>query len=358
MYIAILAGGVGSRLWPSSRRSLPKQFTDITGSGRTLIQSTVERISPLADPEEILIITGERYRELAREQLPQIPDENILAEPSGRNTAPAVGLAAVHVHRRDPQAIIGLLHADHVITDDEAYLAAVARAADGAQTGRLTLLGIPPTMPHTGYGYIQSGARIVNDGGELPILGVQRFLEKPNLERAVQFLEEGGYYWNAGNFISRVDLFLEEFARQLPQMHAGLFQIQAAIGGNDEERVLEVVWPTLQRISIDHGIVEGAENLAMVPLDAGWNDVGSWDALADVLEADEAGNILIRGDTLLLDCRGTLVSSEKRLLALIGVSDLVVVDTDDALLIGRRDQMQRVKEVGEELRRRARNDLL
>lgn len=358
MYVAILAGGVGTRLWPRSRESMPKQFSDVTGTGRTMIQATVDRLTGLVALEDIYIITGPAYRALALDQLPGLPQENVIVEPSGRNTGPAIGLACAHLHRRDPQGTIALLHADHIIQDEDAYRAVLAQAERAAQADYLTVLGITPTFPHTGYGYIQRMGQPLAVPGDLPVFSVERFLEKPNRETAEAFLADGGYYWNAGNFICRLERMLAEFERQLPLVHAGLGMIEKSLGHPEAAQVLEEVWETLPNISIDHGIMENAERVAVVPLEAGWNDVGSWDALEEVLATDGQGNCLVQGDSLLVDSTGVIVSGDKRLIALVGVEDLVVVDSGDALLVGHKKQTQKIKEVVERLRSTGRTDLL
>ena len=220
MYAAILAGGVGTRLWPRSRQSRPKQFGDITGGGRTMIQATVDRIADLIAPDQIYVITGNRYRNLALEQLSSLPPGNILIEPSGRSTAPAIGFACVHLRKRDPDAIVAVLHADHVFRDETQYRAILQQAEKAAKAGYLTVLGAEPDFPHTGYGYIKRTGEPLSIEGDWPVYKVERFLEKPNQATAQMFLTEGGYYWNVGNFISRVDRLLEEFARQLPEMYS------------------------------------------------------------------------------------------------------------------------------------------
>jgi len=259
VYVAILAGGVGTRLWPRSRQALPKQFSDVTGCGRTMIQATVDRLQGLVALSDIYVITGRRYRHLAQAQLPDIPAENIIVEPSGRNTGPAIGLACMHLHRRDPNAIIGLLHADHVIQDVEAYRDVLRQAELAAQGDYVAVLGIRPQFPHTGYGYIKRTGQPLPASDTLPVYAVDRFLEKPDQATAERFVAEGSYYWNAGNFISRVGRLLGEFERQLPELYAGLQEIGAALGSSDAEQVLDEVWETLPNISIDHGVMEHAQ---------------------------------------------------------------------------------------------------
>ena len=352
MYAAILAGGVGTRLWPRSRQHQPKQFADITGSGRTMIQETVARLDGLVADEDLYVVTGARYEGLTREQISQMPAENIIAEPSGRNTAPAIGLACTHLAQRDADAVIAILSADHVIPDAAAFQQALRRAEEMAREGYIVTLGIEPTLPHTGYGYIQRDG-IITDG-ELPAYRVQQFLEKPDFETAQQFLLEGGYYWNGGIFVFRVGDMLAEMKRQMPDMHEHLQAVAKKLAVGEP---FDDLWSQMPNVSIDYGVIEGAERMAVVPLRAGWNDVGSWDALVDIRGADTNGNCVASGDTICIDSVGNIIYSDK-LVALVGVEDLVVVDTGDTLLVGHKSKMQDVKRVVEQLSAMERHDLL
>jgi mannose-1-phosphate guanylyltransferase len=362
LFAVILAGGVGTRLWPRSRQDRPKQFSDITGSGRTMIQATIDRLDGLIPADRIYIVTGEQYAGLCASQLPDVPRDQILLEPSGRNTAPAIGLAAVHVAQREPNAVVASLHSDHIIADAAAFRQALRRAVAAAETGYIATLGIEPTFPHTGYGYIQRDDPLEDvPQGEPPVYGVQAFLEKPARATAEAFLLQGGYYWNGGIFVVRTGVLLSEMERQMPALYAGLAQIGAALaaGGPTAARArLGAVWSTLPNASIDHGIMEGAHRVATVPLQAGWSDVGSWDALEAVLVQDESSNFIAKGSILAIDSRGNIVYADKQVVALIGVEDLVVVDSGDTLLVGRKEQMQKVKDVVERLRIQGRSDLL
>jgi mannose-1-phosphate guanylyltransferase len=356
MYAMILAGGVGTRLWPRSRQDRPKQFTDITGSGLTMIQDTAVRLEGAVGHGRLFVVTGSAFAGLVREQLPEVPVDQVLVEPSGRNTAPAIGLACVHLQRSDPQAVLAVLPADHVILDGAGFRQALEQAGQLAREGYVVTLGIEPTFAHTGYGYIKRNQPL--PGHEPPVYVVERFLEKPNRQVAEQFLLEGGYYWNGGIFVARVDVWLAELARQTPDIYARLQRIGAALDTPQADTVLETEWAEIPSISIDYAVMEHAERVAVVPLQAGWNDVGSWDALETILEQDERGNSIAKGDVLLLDSEGNIVYSDKRLVALVNVSNLVVVDTGDTLLIGDKRNMQRVKDVVEQLRRQGRTELL
>lgn len=360
MYAAILAGGVGTRLWPRSRQAHPKQFADITGSGRTMIQATVDRLQGLVPLERTWVITGAAYADLARAQLPDLPPQQIVAEPSGRNTAPAIGLACVHLRRSDPQAVLAVLPADHVIPNGAAFRAALARAADAASSGALVTLGIEPAFAHTGYGYIKRSETPeagVHGAAALPVYRVESFHEKPGHETAERFLREGGYYWNGGIFVFRIDRMLAEMARQMPGLAHLLDAYDKAEADGDHEAA-DALWAQMPNTSIDYGVMEHAQEVAMVPLSAGWNDVGSWDALETVLESDENRNAVALNNTVTIESYNNIVFANKKVVALIGVDDLVVVEDGDALLIGHKHQMQHVKKIVEMLRAQGRESLV
>ncbi len=357
-YAVILAGGVGSRLWPRSRQSNPKQFSDITGSGRTMIQETVDRLAGLVPDENIHIVTGDRYSELAAAQLPQLPRENILVEPYGRNTGPAIGLACAYLHARDPQAVVAFLHADQAIPQVGAFQTTLKRAIEAAEADHLVTLGITPTHPNTGFGYIRRASELTSIAdNELPVYEVDKFLEKPDRETAKAFLAEGTYYWNGGMFICSVARMMQEFERQLPDSHALIAEMAQGYASQGADFDISAIWDKMPEISIDHGIMENAEQVAVVPLDAGWNDVGSWNAIEAIRELDENNNCIAQGEVIALESSGSIVYSEK-IVALIGIEDLVIVETDDAILVGRKDQMQQVKSIVELLKSQGRTDLL
>ncbi len=358
MYAVILAGGVGTRLWPRSRQSTPKQFADITGSGRTMIQATVARLEGLVSAEDTFVITGKRYAGLCSMQLGDLPEANVLVEPTGRNTAPAIALACAHLQRRDPKEVVAILPADHLIQDSAGFQRALRQAERCAREGFLAVLGIEPTKAHTGYGYIQREDGHLPLDGDLPTFAVSRFLEKPDQATAEQFLADGRYYWNGGIFVSRVERLLAEYERQMPELYNGMNRIAAALGTNEQESVLADVWPTMPDISIDYGLMEGAKKVAVVPMQVGWNDLGSWDALESVVAQDEAGNYPVDGEILPMNSKGNIVAADKRLVALIDVHDLIVIDAGDALLIGKKESIQQVKQVVAELQAADRSELL
>ena len=358
MYAVVLAGGVGTRLWPRSRQDTPKQFSDITGSGHSMIQATVARLAGLVARNDTYVVTGSRYADLCAAQLSGLPRANILVEPSGRNTAPAIALACAHLQRRDAAEVVAILPADHHIQDCAAFQKALQQAESSAQRGYIAVLGIEPTKAHTGYGYIQRADSPPPVAGELPTFAVERFLEKPDQATAEQFVADGAYYWNGGIFVSRVDRLLAEYERQMPALFAGMTRIAAALGSPDEELVLAEVWPTMPDTSIDYGLMEGAEKVAVVPMQVGWNDLGSWDALETVTKRDETGNYPVEGELLPIKSRGNIVAAGQRLVALIDVDDLIVIDAGDALLIGNKKSIQQVKQIVARLQADKRSDLL
>lgn len=343
MYAVIMAGGKGSRFWPRSRGHKPKHLLDITGT-KTIIQETVERISPLIPPNRTLIITGAAHAEELRRQLPEIPPENILVEPVGRNTAPCIGLAAIHIRRRAGDAVMAVLPADHLISDGNPFLDTLAAAAEAAERhDALVTLGIHPTGPETGYGYLERGNPVESIGGKL-LYDVWSIREKPPLEQAMQFLEQESFYWNSGMFIWKASTILRAIATHLPDLHEGLLKIEAVLGTEPYGTVLEDVYGETPSISIDYGVMEKADKVLLIPGDFGWSDVGSWDALWEVSEKDDSGNAC-RGPVIAVETGDSLVYSPKKLVALVGVRDLIVVETEDALLICRRGDSQKVRRI-------------
>jgi mannose-1-phosphate guanylyltransferase len=359
MYVAILAGGRGTRLWPRSRQDLPKQFADIAGRGQTMIQETVARLEGLIEDDHIYVLTGSAYLGLAREQLPQLPTANFLVEPQGRNTGPAIGLACTHLHHRDPDAVVAFLPADHLIQDAVSLRKALALAEEMAQRNQIVTLGIEPTLPHTGYGYIRQGQLLHHhEDTDQPVYAVDTFLEKPDLPTAQQLVVDGRHYWNGGMFISRADQLLKEIERQLPDVHDCLSEIRRGLDSQESAEVLAATWAHMPSISIDFGVMEGANDVAVIPLRAGWSDIGSWDALGDVLAQDQCGNSTAKGELFPIDSEDNVVYSDRTFVSLIGVRDLVVVDSGNALLIGHRDKMQNVSTVVEYLHSHGRTELI
>jgi mannose-1-phosphate guanylyltransferase len=349
--VVILAGGQGSRFWPMSRRSRPKQFLSISADGESLIQATARRVAPLTEPFGLWVATNAMQRSLTEEHVPQA---RIICEPFGRDTAASIGLAAIHVRKHSPDAVMVVLAADHAVEDEAVLVATLQRAVHLAREKPvLVTIGIAPTHPHTGYGYIRRGSPL----GEGEYL-VSRFFEKPNFERAKGYYESGEFYWNSGMFVWHVDTILQAIRQHLPELYEGLLTIEAAIGTDREARVTEEIFKGIEPISIDFGVLEHARNCAVIvgpPF--GWNDVGTWDAWAGHFQADEQGN-MVSGDTLLLDSTGCVVCSSHRFTAVLGGEDLIVIDSGDALLVCPRDRVQDVREIVKELGKRNRTELI
>lgn len=347
MFAVIMAGGKGARFWPRSREKMPKHLLDIQGE-RTIIRETVDRIRPLVPPERTLIVTGLSHAAELIRQLPEIPTENIIIEPVGRNTAPCIGLAAVHILKRVPDAVMLVLPSDHRIGNEAAFHRALEAAAKTAAGGNhLVTIGIRPTGPETGFGYIKQGELLPNCG-DAGTCGVISIREKPPRKQAQEFLRQGRFLWNSGMFVWKASTILQEIARFLPDLHEGLLQIREALGTEQEEEVVGTIYAGLKAVSIDHGVMEKAANVVVVPGDFGWSDLGSWDALWEVSGKDENGNA-VRGGFIGIDAGDSLVHSPGKLVAIVGVRDLLVVETDDALLICRRGRSQDVRKVVETL---------
>ncbi len=357
LVIVILAGGSGTRLWPRSRQALPKQFLDLTGQG-TMLQETVARLTPLVPVERLLVITNQQYVDLARQQVPELPAANIVGEPLPRGTAAAVGLGAVMAQHLRPDAIMASVHADHLILKPDRFRAALAAAAEVAERGSLVTLGIQPTFAHTGLGYVEQGEALPLAGGH-PVYRVARFVEKPDQATAERFLAGGRHSWNSGLFAWRVDRIMAEFKQHMPELHAGLAEIGRALGTPAAHETLQRVFPTLPHQTIDYGIMERAADIAVLPVDIGWTDIGSWGTLLEVLDGDGAGNVVRGGDPVFTqDTRNTLIYTAGRLVAAIGLENLVIVDSGDALLICPKERAEDVRLAVEWLKQTGREGYL
>lgn len=352
VYAVIMAGGAGTRFWPASRNLRPKQLLPLAGSSEeTLLAATVRRLHPLVPVENVIVVTGEHLADATQRAVAGVPAAQILKEPAPRNTAPCIAWANATVARLDPEAVVMVLPSDHFITDEKAFQVVLGDAVRAAEAGHVTTVGIVPTRPETGYGYIEVGDSLASAESARK---VARFVEKPNLDRAKEFVAAGPsrYLWNAGMFFFRVKDMAALLEQHLPGVAAGVAKM-----GTDAAKVKEI-FPTLESVSIDHGVMEKAKDLAVVPGDFGWNDVGSWQSAWELAPKDEAGNAIGKGD-LAIDGRNNLVrGTSGKTIALVGVSDLVVVETDDAILVIPRERAQDVRLVVDALKKSSRTELV
>jgi len=358
MYAVIMAGGSGTRFWPLSREKMPKQLLKIGGED-TLICETVSRVSPLIKFEDIFIVTNQSLADTINYQLTSKFDRswdgNFILEPEAKNTAPALGLAALHLERLDPESVMVVLSADHSIRKADEFLSLLRNADEAARQDYLVTFGIKPDRPETGYGYIKAGEKITTEDsrgqGTGDIHKVETFVEKPDIETAKGYLKDGRYYWNSGIFVWKTKTLLSEIEKRQPSLYNGLLKIRNVIGTSQEADVIREVFKGLNSISIDYAVMEKTDHAAVIIADIGWSDVGSWTALDDVSERDAAGNI-ITGNVIDIGSRDSIIYAEKRLVATIGLKDTVVVDTPDATLVCSKDRAQDVKKIVDELKKR------
>ena len=361
-YGVIPAGGVGTRLWPLSRAAAPKFLHDLTGSGQTLIRATYDRLAPLAG-DRMMVVTGQAHEDAVWQQLPDLDRTDMVLEPEPKDSAAAIGLAAAILHERDPQTIMGSFAADQVIGPVEDFQDAVAEAVATAATGRIVTIGITPTHPATGFGYIRQG-------GDLQVSGapnakdVAAFVEKPSEDIAREYVESGEYLWNAGMFVAPVSLLLQHLQANEPELHAGLTQIARSWGTARQDEVMATVWPTLKKTAIDYAVAEpaaAAGDVAVIPGHFTWDDVGDFAAIARLNPARDASGITVIGETPRVyssNATGVVVTDTQRVIALIGVEDIVVVDTPDALLVTTTEHAQSVKQTVESLKAHGDHDVL
>lgn len=352
----IMAGGSGTRFWPASRESRPKQFLDLADH-KPLLRATFERLSGIAPPERVWIVTNTQHLTATREMIPELPAANVLAEPCGRDTAACAAFSAARILKTDGDAACLVLPADHIIGEIERYTSAMNAGLEYVERwGGLLTFGIKPIRPETGYGYLTIG-RPQQSVADWQVHHLERFIEKPNAEKAARLLDSGDHLWNSGMFAWRAIDLLDEVRRQIPELASGIDAMEPSLGTDEQDRAMAAIYPTLPRTSIDYGVMEGARSAATIPVDFPWSDVGSWPALAEVMQSDDAQNTAT-GSTIAIDSNANVLVSEGPTLAVIGASNLVVVATEDAVLVVPVDQAQRVKEIVEELRRTGRTDLL
>lgn len=354
MYVVVLAGGSGTRLWPRSRSETPKHLLNLLRTDVSMLQETVGRMLPVVAPEDVYVVTNARHVDAVREQLPEVPPENVLAEPIGRNSGPAVGYAAAHIHKRDPQGVMLVLPADHVILREEDFRAVARTGARVAERGHLVTLGITPTTPDTGYGYMETGEEIQTIDG-YAVRAVVRFTEKPDVETATRYVESGRYVWNSGMFMWQASTILDEMRQYMPGLFAALTALDPVLGTSAEAAEIGRVWPDLEDRSIDHGVLEQSHKVVTLPVDIGWSDVGDWAALAEFSPQDEDGNSLL-GDAMAFGCRDSFVYSAGRLITAIGLEDMIVVDTGDAVLVCPKSRAQEVRKVVDRLKAEQRRE--
>lgn len=347
-----MAGGRGERFWPKSRNSCPKQFLSLTSDGETMIQKTVNRLRPLVDAKDIFIVTNAAYTGLVKDQLPDVPAENILAEPCARNTAPCIAFAAAIIGRKYDDAIMLVLPSDHLIGYENIYIKTLKKAVAVAEQGKnLVTVGITPTYPETGYGYINFG----EEKGDA--YQVERFVEKPDLPTAKKYLSSGKYLWNSGMFVWKISSIMANMKEFMPDVAEGAERIAASFGTPDFEEVLVREFTAFPSESVDFGIMEKASDIYTLPGSFGWDDVGSWLAVERINETDENKNF-ISGDVIAVDAERTTVCGGKRLIAAIGTEDLIIVDTDDVLLVCSKNNTQDVKKVIAQLKETGRTELV
>lgn len=353
LFAVIMAGGKGTRFWPLSREMFPKQYLKLFGD-RTLIQETIARVEGEVPLGNVVIVTTTAQRDIVQWQAGEILDKvNCIVEPMGRNTAPAIALVTYKLHKLNPDAILLVLPSDHHIADRDAFAACLERAVPHAREGFIVTFGIRPTRPETGYGYIKTADALQGQSA----YKVARFVEKPDEATAQQYLAEGTYYWNSGMFIFSAASMVEEFKRHMPGLHAAFSSIEGDLDTARETEAIERIYPSLEEQSIDYGIMERSERAAMVVADFPWSDIGSWNAIEEVLPRDERGNVKV-GNVVDIDCDGSIFFTGNKLVAAIGVKDMVLVDTHDATLIVPKDRVQSVKDMVARLKREGKGEYL
>ncbi|MEO8764408.1 MAG: sugar phosphate nucleotidyltransferase [Ginsengibacter sp.] len=348
-YVAIMAGGIGSRFWPVSRLDYPKQFLDILNQGKTLIQATYDRFAQYILNENIYVVTSAQYKNIVAEQLPQLPVENILCEPSRKNTAPCVAYISYKLHELNPWSNLICAPADHLILDDLSFIKVSLQALEFTEKNNaLITLGIKPLQPNTGYGYIQHEEVAVQDN----IYKVKTFTEKPDIELAKKFLISGDFLWNAGIFVWRTENIIKSFEKYLPEIHEVFDGAKKDLITAGEKAAIDMIYPLCVNISIDYGILEKADNVYVIPSEFGWSDLGTWGSAYENLEKDYMENAVAGDNVILFDSTKNVVHSpDNKLILLQGLDDFIIVDTEDVLLVCKRDKEQHIKEYLSEVKR-------
>jgi mannose-1-phosphate guanylyltransferase len=351
MYVVIMAGGTGTRFWPRSRATMPKQMLNLFGK-RTMMQLTYDRIKDFVENDKILIITNNELKEGIIQQLPEIPEKNIIAEPFGRNTAPCIALAAAIIKKRggEKESMV-VLPADHLIQEIDKFRECIFAAAEYApKQGCLITVGIKPAYPETGYGYIQK-AEPLSQTTDKPIYKVKTFAEKPDIEIAERFMKSGDFLWNSGMFIWTVESILKAMAEHQPELADGILSIMNQLDSQEMDASVRQVYTQIKPVSIDYGVMEEASKVCVIEADFNWNDVGSWEAVYNITEKDSCNNAIEAPKNIVLDSKNNYIFSDKKMIAAVGVEDLVIVDTEDALLVCKKEKSQQVKDLVETIRK-------
>ncbi|MDD4351425.1 MAG: mannose-1-phosphate guanylyltransferase [Candidatus Gracilibacteria bacterium] len=348
MKIVIMAGGGGTRLWPASREKFPKQFQKLVGN-KSLLQQTYARARKIVTAKDIVIATNQRFLKEIKKQLPQVPAQNFVLEPAKRDNAAAVGLNCLEIAYRigSPKEVMVMLPADHVIQNIEKFKNLIQKGARYIKQNPdyILTLGIKPTYPETGYGYIESSGEVLGTIELSPLFSVKRFVEKPDIKKAKKYIRNDNYYWNSGIFLWRVGHMLELYRQNLPQIYQGLLKIKQSLGKTDYRKNLAKIYPALQKTSVDFGIMEKVKKIGVIPVnDLKWNDIGNWAAVHDLKEKDQAGNAVSK-NVLTLDSKNNLILSDKKLVAVLGVENIVLIETPDAILVARKDRVHEVKKL-------------
>jgi mannose-1-phosphate guanylyltransferase len=353
----IMAGGEGTRFWPLSRKDNPKQFLKLNDEQKTMLQQTVERIAQLVPYEQIFIATNDSYQQAIKDQLAEVPEDNIIIEPLKRNTAPSIGLSSVIIEEKYPGSTMLVLPADHLIKDQNNFLDILKKAIMTAATGKnLVTIGIEPTHPETGYGYIHFGDKLHTIDGD-SVFKVENFTEKPDLDTAAEFLKDGSYLWNSGMFIWNLNSILANIEEHLPKLHLSLEKIREALNTEQQAEIIKEEFEKMESISIDYGIMEKADDIFVIPGSFGWDDLGSWPALERIKKVDEQGNVVV-GKHYGIDTKNSIIHSTDKVITTIGLDNIVIVNTDDAVLICDKKRAQEVKRIREILSEEGLDDYL